>query len=151
MIRLDPVPLRSLIVHAARGWIGTPYHHQAALKGVGCDCLGLVRGVWREVYGEEPEAPPAYSPDWAEKSGAETLYAAAARHMQEISVTAARAGDLVLFRVVRNGPAKHAAILGESVSGTTMIHAYSGYAVQETAYQPAWRRRAAFAFSFPGA
>ena len=28
-------------------WIGTPYRHQASLKGVGCDCLGLVRGVWR--------------------------------------------------------------------------------------------------------
>ena len=46
----------------ARGWIGTPYRHQASLKGVGCDCLGLVRGVWREVMGEEPEAPPAYRP-----------------------------------------------------------------------------------------
>lgn len=31
------------IVAAARGWIGTPYLHQASLKGVGTDCLGLVR------------------------------------------------------------------------------------------------------------
>ena len=42
------------IVGAARGWIGTPYRHQASLKGVGCDCLGLLRGVWRELKGEEP-------------------------------------------------------------------------------------------------
>ena len=27
------------IVAAARGWIGTPYRHQGARKGVGCDCL----------------------------------------------------------------------------------------------------------------
>ena len=45
----------------ARGWLGTPYRHQGSLKGVGCDCLGLVRGIWRELYGEEPETPGAYA------------------------------------------------------------------------------------------
>ena len=49
---------RDEIVEAARAWLGTPYHHQASLRGVGCDCLGLVRGVWRELYGPEPEAAP---------------------------------------------------------------------------------------------
>jgi hypothetical protein len=29
----------------ARTWIGTPFHHQGRLKGVGCDCLGLIVGV----------------------------------------------------------------------------------------------------------
>jgi NlpC/P60 family putative phage cell wall peptidase len=38
------------LVTLARGWIGTPYRHQASLKGVGCDCLGLLRGVWREAW-----------------------------------------------------------------------------------------------------
>ena len=47
---------REAIVAAARGWIGTPYQHQGSLRGVGCDCLGLVRGVWREVIGAEPAA-----------------------------------------------------------------------------------------------
>ena len=37
------------VLEAATGWIGTPYRHQASQKGVGCDCLGLVRGVWREL------------------------------------------------------------------------------------------------------
>ena len=46
---------RTAIVEEARAWIGTPYRHQASLKGVGCDCLGLIRGVWRAVMGEEPE------------------------------------------------------------------------------------------------
>jgi NlpC/P60 family putative phage cell wall peptidase len=62
-----------LIVAEARSWIGTPYRHQASLKGVGCDCLGLVRGVWRALYGEEPERMPPYSRDWAEASLRETL------------------------------------------------------------------------------
>ena len=57
---------RSLIVAETRAWIGTPYRHQASLKGVGCDCLGLVRGVWRATIGDEPECAPPYAPDWAE-------------------------------------------------------------------------------------
>jgi hypothetical protein len=31
-------------VEIARGWIGTPYLHQASRRGAGADCLGLVRG-----------------------------------------------------------------------------------------------------------
>ena len=64
---------RNRIVCEARRWIGTPYRHQASLKGVGCDCLGLVRGVWRAGYGAEPEAAPAYTADWAEATGEERL------------------------------------------------------------------------------
>ena len=57
---------RALIIAEARSWIGMPYRHQGSLKGIGCDCLGLVRGVWRALYGPEPEPTPGYAPDWAE-------------------------------------------------------------------------------------
>ena len=66
---MSAVLTRASIVASARGWIGTPYRHQASLRGLGCDCLGLVRGVWREVIGPEPEEPGPYAPDWAEASG----------------------------------------------------------------------------------
>ena len=71
------------VVAIAREWIGTPYVHQASVKGAGCDCLGLLRGVWRELRGEEPEAMPPYSPDWAEATGVETMYLALRRHLAE--------------------------------------------------------------------
>ena len=73
-------------------WLGTPYRHQASVKGEGADCLGLVRGVWRAVVGEEPETPPPYRPDWAERGGEETLLAAARRRLVEIPPAQARAG-----------------------------------------------------------
>ena len=66
------------VVAIARGFIGTPYRHQGSLKGVGCDCLGLIRGVWRELYGVEPEVPAPYAPDWAERAGEERLVQLAA-------------------------------------------------------------------------
>jgi NlpC/P60 family putative phage cell wall peptidase len=139
--------LRQDIVAETRSWIGTPYRHQASLKGVGCDCLGLVRGVWRAVVGEEPEPAPPYAPDWAEAAREESLAHAAARHLVGIPATGAAAGDLILFRWRENLPAKHAAIV---TTPGTMVHAHDGASVAEVAIAPWWRRRLAYAFKFPG-
>lgn len=45
------------VLAEAESWIGTPYRHGASMRGVSCDCLGLVRGIWRALYGNEPEHP----------------------------------------------------------------------------------------------
>ena len=138
---------RSLIIAETRSWLGTPYRHQASLKGVGCDCLGLVRGVWRDVIGDEPERAPAYAPDWAEAASGEPLADAAARHLIAIERDAFRAGDVLLFRWRANLPAKHAAIV---TAPDKMVHAHDGACVAEVALAPWWRRRLAYAFRFPG-
>jgi NlpC/P60 family putative phage cell wall peptidase len=141
------MPTPNDIITAACGWVGTPYRHQASLKGVGCDCLGLIRGVWRDIFGEEPEAAPPYSPDWAEAGGDETLAQAARRHMQEIAIADAAAGDVLLFRWRNHLPAKHVGLL---MSKTRMVHAQEGAAVAEISLSNWWQRRIAFAFRFPG-
>jgi NlpC/P60 family putative phage cell wall peptidase len=138
---------RSRIVAETRTWLGTPYQHQASLKGVGCDCLGLVRGVWRGVIGAEPEGAPAYAPGWAEAANGEPLAEAAARHLVAIDCTEFAEGDVLLFRWRANMPAKHAAIVTAS---DLMVHAHDGAAVTEVAIAPWWRRRLAYAFRFPG-
>lgn len=135
------------IIAAARAWLGTPYVHQASAKGGGCDCLGLIRGVWREVFAApEPEAPPPYTPDWAEVSGEETLFHAAQRHLDRVPLDAFEPGDVVLFRMAPGAPMKHAAIL---TAPDRIIHAYWGRAVVEGAFIPWWRRKLAAAFAFP--
>lgn len=142
------MPLRrEHIVAETRRWIGTPYRHQASLKGVGCDCLGLVRGVWRVVVGEEPERAPPYAPDWAEAASGEPLADAAARHLIAIGRDAFGVGDVLLFRWRAGLPAKHAAIV---TAPGLMVHAHDGAAVAEVALAPWWRRRLAYAFRFPG-
>ncbi len=133
------------VVTVARSWIGTPYIHQASLKSVGCDCLGLLRGVWRELHGCEPELPPPYSADWAEACGRETMAEAAARHMHAIDVADFSAGDVILFRWREGLPAKHCAI---ATSGETMVHAHDGAAVAEVVIGRWWRRHLVFAFRF---
>jgi NlpC/P60 family putative phage cell wall peptidase len=137
-------------IAAARSWLGTPYRHQASLKGEGADCLGLVRGVWREIMGPEPENLPPYSPDWAELAGGEILMEAARRWLVEIEVAAARPGDVLLFRMSPGAPMKHCAILSaEGPPEPRIIHAYWGRAVVESWMGPWWRRRLAAAFTWP--
>lgn len=140
---------RAGVVAEARSWIGTPYHHQVSLKGVGCDCLGLVRGVWRAFHGDEPEAPPHYTPDWAEAMARETLAEAAGRHMAPVALAAIRPGDVLLFAMRDHAPAKHCAIMSGPDS---MIHAIESHPVAEVTLWNSERagRRLRFAFAFPG-
>jgi NlpC/P60 family putative phage cell wall peptidase len=137
------------IVTAARGWIGTPYRHQAACRGAGCDCLGLVRGVWREVMGEEPERPPAYSMDWSEPAREEALWHAALRHLRARPVTGEQPGDVILFRMRDGAVAKHLGICTRARRDARFVHAYSGHGVVESALSLPWRRRVVARFAFP--
>lgn len=135
------------VLALAQGWIGTPYRHQASLQGVGCDCLGLIRGIWRELYGEEPELPPPYAPDWAERGGDDRLMAAARRHF--LPLTAGEEtlpGDMLLFRWRADAAAKHLGILA---APQYFIHAYEQAAVVRSALVPGWKRRIAGIFRFP--
>lgn len=137
---------RDEIVEAALGWVGTPYHHQASARGVGCDCLGLVRGVWRDVIGAEPEAMPAYTADWAEAHGRETLLEGAARHFTPAGE--AKPGSILVFRWKAGAPAKH---VGIATSQGRFVHAYqsAGKAVDCALTRP-WAGRLAAVFDFPG-
>lgn len=138
--------LRDRIIACARGWLGTPYHHQASQRGVGTDCLGLVRGVWRQIHGRDAEVPPPYTSDWAEAHGEETLLGAAQRHLVSVPKETPRPGDVLVFRYRPSLPAKHVGIL---TAPSAFIHAIEGAPVSEVALSPWWQRRIAGVFAFP--
>lgn len=135
------------IIAEARTWIGTPYRHQASLKQVGCDCLGLVRGVWRALIGDEPETPDPYSSQWAETSGKESLLEAGHRHFMARPPGIILRADVLLFRWRDGVPAKH---LGIATAPLRFVHAQDGARVCEVDLTPWWRRRMVQAFAFPG-
>ena len=137
------------VLQAARGWIGTPYVHQASAQGAGADCLGLLRGVWRDCLGAEPEVVPAYAPDWSEPQGDERLWAAALRWLVVRPLDFESAGDVLLFRMRTGAVAKHLGIQGETGPGATFVHAFSGHGVIESALSLPWRRRVVARFAFP--
>jgi cell wall-associated NlpC family hydrolase len=107
------------IVASARDWIGTPFHHQARLKGVGVDCVGLVIGVSRELglvdaafdIGGYPRIPDGTS-----------LMATMREHMTEINKSDMQPGDVVVVSFDRDP--QHLGILGNyRHGGLSIIHA----------------------------
>ncbi|MEP5760304.1 MAG: NlpC/P60 family protein [Litoreibacter sp.] len=140
---------RDEIVAVARSWIGTPYRHQASCKGAGADCLGLLRGVWRTVYGAEPEDVPPYSADWSEPQGEEALWDAASRHLLAKPFEQAESGDVLLFRMRSGAVAKHLGIFVSGSDKSEFLHAYSGQGVVMSALSGPWARRVVACFAFP--
>lgn len=143
---MTAAPLNDKVLAIAEKWLGTPYRHGASRLQVGCDCLGLIRGIWRELYGTEPEDAGIYSRDWAELSRDEPLIDAARRHMQLKPQSEMQAGDLLIFRWRDGVAAKHLGIVAEN---NRFIHAYEGHSVTLSALVPQWRQRIAAVFSFP--
>lgn len=112
------------IVAEARTWIGTPWRHQARVKGVGVDCIGFVGGVgvalglsealeWRadrslRGYGRTPVP--------------ETLLDACDRFLDRVPLTSQRMGDVLVMGFTA-GP-QHFAIVSRR-EPECIIHAYA--------------------------
>jgi NlpC/P60 family putative phage cell wall peptidase len=140
-----------LIVRLARSWIGTPYLHQASVKGAGTDCLGLLRGIWREAFGAEPVTVPPYSADWSEVSGVETLEMAAEQCLTRLPTGADVPGTVLLFRMRDGAVAKHLGIAAEVGARPSFVHAYTGHGVVESPLSLPWAKRIVARFAFPQA
>lgn len=88
----------SLALASARRWLGTPHVPMASRRQIGCDCIGLVRGVYAEVEGRSAPAVPALDPDWYGARG-RPLVTALRTHLSEISVAEAGPGTVVVLRI----------------------------------------------------
>lgn len=128
---------RSEAVAEARRWIGTPYVAQASCRGAGCDCLGLVRGVWRALHGAETFVVPPYEVGALD---GDALQTALARHLRPAAALPAP-GDVVVFRLPPHVGARHLGILTGTGATARFVHAYSGLGVVESPLVPAWSRR----------
>lgn len=111
---------RNEIVAEARSWEGSTWQHQASLKNVACDCVGLIRGVYKELTGIVPDIPFNYSATWPLYKSEEKLYNECTKVLIEIPVESAGIGDVVLFGFGK-GPASH---IGIKLSDKLFIHSY---------------------------
>ena len=127
----------AIIVETARSWLGTPYRHLAATKHAGCDCLGLIRGVWAELYGALPEVPNYR----AEARDHRDLLAAAEGRLQRVELGA---GAIVLFRL--GAVPRHCGIM---TGPGRFIHAQERIGVVEANLTEGWAKRVAGCFAFP--
>ncbi|MCZ4271150.1 NlpC/P60 family protein [Maritalea porphyrae] len=133
-------------VQAARLWIGTPYRHQSAQQGAGCDCLGLIVGVWRALNGARAFELPPYSNNWRDRSHASALKALAQKHLYEVDKAPLVQGSVVLMQLRSGLPAKHCAIIADD---DHFIHAQERIGVVEVPLSNWWRRRIVAQYKFP--
>lgn len=134
----------------ARQWLGTPYIHQASNKGQGADCLGLVRGIWRELGFDEPKTIPVYSPDWSEPSKKERLWNALDNYLVRTELDLSNRGSVLLFRMQQGSVAKHLGILAQYKSNhPSVLHAYNKRGVVETVLSRHWTDKIVAQYNFP--
>ena len=141
------------VVIAAKRWIGTPYAFQGHKRAIGTDCIGLIRGVYREIFGDEPVVIPPSARDWNETlkyNGRDGAEEAAAKVLIRVSRAQIDVGDVLLFRMRKGAPAQHAGIVSEGNVGkpTRMIHSITGYPVREDNLA-GWMSRLMSAYRFP--
>lgn len=142
MIRMD----RQVYVDEARRWIGLPWQHQASLKGVACDCVGLIRGVYKEVTGITIPVVANYPATWHLFKSEPWLYNECCLNLDEIPIEEAGKGDVFIFKYKKRFPAHHIALFtGEG----TIIHSYLEVGkVVESHYTDEWKRMTCNAFRF---
>jgi NlpC/P60 family putative phage cell wall peptidase len=131
---------REQFVAEARTWIGTQYQHQGRLKGISCDCIGLVIGTARALGLTDFEILD-YSkrPDGRMRPVMEG-------QLEMVPIADAQAGDVILF-VYASTPI-HIGILSDP---SHVIHAYMpNRKVVENILDARWRSQIEAAYHVPG-
>ena len=132
--------LETDIVNYAREWIGTPFHLQAQVKGVGVDCCNLVEYSLRNAGVIKPVKFGAYNVRDTSQIGNIML-----RQLKEsindefdlIQVKDISAGDIIMFSY-SNKQLMHISI---ATSDNTHIQASEIYGVSENLIEDAYFKR----------
>lgn len=134
------------VVQEARTWVGTPYHHQARLKGVGVDCIGLEIGAGWEL-GSVPRSFDVTG--YPKEADGVTLLRLARLHLTEVTKDLMQFGDIIV--TATQGIPHHFGILVPyRHGGFSVIHAHREYGVVETRLMYSPVMQFAAAFLFPG-
>ena len=141
---------REQIVAEARSWLGTRWHHQASVKGVGCDCAGLVIGVARSlgIEGIEEYEGSSEMHGYGRQPTADTLRKACAQFFLPVPPRPLLAGNILLMRF-SNEPQHFALLAGGDPPH--IIHAYAQARMTvEHALDALWLSRVVAAYSYKG-
>ena len=136
------------IVSLAQSQIGTPYVPGGARPDPGFDDFGLVQwvvGMLRLVKIKRPEPSP-FAPFSTEEKADKTerlLEAFRASSLVEIEKAEIRPGDILVFRVVRGGPARHCGIMTDT---DEFVYALAGATVKAQWLNRSWRDMLVAAF-----
>jgi NlpC/P60 family putative phage cell wall peptidase len=137
------------VVNEARTWLGTRWQHQAMLKGIAVDCVGLIVGVGRELglLADFDHHAPRYR-GYGRQPKPEMMLAGCDEHFDRVAFEDLQLGDLILMRVEKDP--QHFAIVTK-LDPLYIIHSYTQTnAVTEHGIDEAWRSRFVRAYRFRG-
>lgn len=106
----------------ARKWLGTPYHHQARIRGAGVDCIMLLCEVYHACGLIPYEDPRPYPMDWHLNRSEEMYLGGIEKY--GVKVETPQKGDIALYQFGRT--ISHGAIV---LDWPTIIHSYRGEGV----------------------
>lgn len=140
---------RAEIATEARDWVGTRWSHQAATKGLACDCVGLVVGV--ALYAGHPRAQEFLAdPTWrnyGRQPDPQMLLAGCAAWLVPIPVREAGLGDILLM-AFESDP-QHFAIVSRE-EPRYIVHALAqARRVVEHRLDELWASRVVRAYRYP--
>ena len=141
---------RQELADAAKGYIGTPWHHQGRKKGIGIDCVGLLIGVAKEIgfIVRDREGYPLY-PNDVSSMLLEIFDEHKLKRTDEV-----KKGNILAFCF---GKAKFPSHVGVVVEGGEMVHAMNFksksmklYTVRQHIYNGPWIGRTHSIWEVPG-
>ena len=88
---------RARVVAEARGWIGCPYHHAAAIRGAGVDCARILIEVYADAGLIDRFTPEPYPHDWHLHRDAERYLDQVLVYAREIAPAQIKPGDIVVW------------------------------------------------------
>lgn len=140
---------RDAIVKETKEWCGTKWQHQASLKGIACDCVGLIRGVYRELTGKEIQTTMDYPATWHLFKEEERLLGECRKYAgEEIEFNDILPGDIITFSFKPRFVDHHIGIfLGDGM----FAHSYLDVGkVVINRFDETWMARVRHCFRFPG-
>lgn len=144
---------REQIVDEARSFIGTRYQHQASLKGVAVDCIGLIRGVARGVGLDDPftSGKAREFEGYSQYPNPMLLVLACEEFMDRIKISEAGLGDVLVFSFIDRGvnQPQHFGIISQT-DPNYVIHSLAGHKVVEHHVNEVWQRRILSAYRLRG-
>jgi len=93
---------RAHIVAVAESWYGTPYRGWTCLKGIGCDCGQLLKGVFIEAgfqFNDGIPTPLDYSLQVSMHRKSMEYIGIVGRYMREITEAEVLPGDVVVYKL----------------------------------------------------
>lgn len=143
--------MRNKIIEEALTWDGTPYHHQACVKGIGVDCAQFMAGIAKSLnlIPANAKLPTDYSPQWHLHNREEKLVEQLlAFGCVQIDIADTKPGDIIGFKIGR--AVGH---LGLMLNNNQFIHSQNLIVpcrVTINSYCDPWKSRHTVSFKFPG-